>query len=70
MPFWNPDGAGTSALGMAIWVFYLQGKLVAVNTILVLQAYVSAVDGYVQWQEGLRIQYTMNLHNPHLMRHL
>ncbi|KAJ7148811.1 hypothetical protein C8R43DRAFT_1129033 [Mycena crocata] len=47
------SGARTSALGMAIWIFYLQGKLAAVDTILATMLYVGAVDGYVSWQEGV-----------------
>lgn len=46
-------GARATCLGMAIWVFYLQGKLQAVDTILALQSYVMAVDTYVCWKEGV-----------------
>ncbi|EXJ67066.1 uncharacterized protein A1O5_09712 [Cladophialophora psammophila CBS 110553] len=47
------SGARVSALGMAIWVFYLQGKLAAVDTILALLLYVGGADAYVCWQEGV-----------------
>ena len=46
------SGARISALGMALWVFYLQDKLAAVDTVLALLFYVGAVDGYVCWREG------------------
>jgi hypothetical protein len=47
------SGARISALGMAIWIFYLRGQLAAVDTILGLLAYVGVVDGIVCWQEGV-----------------
>jgi hypothetical protein len=46
-------GARATCLGMAIWIFYLQGKLQAVDTILALQSYATAVDAYVCWREGV-----------------
>ena len=46
-------GARATCLGAAIWIFYLQGKLQAVDTILALQGYVGAVDAYVCWKEGV-----------------
>jgi hypothetical protein len=46
-------GARATCLGMAIWIFYLQGKLKSADTILALQGYVAAVDAYICWQEGV-----------------
>lgn len=46
-------GARISVIGMAIWVFYLQGKQAAVDTMLALLCYVGVVDGYVCWREGV-----------------
>ncbi|KAL5334099.1 hypothetical protein BJX70DRAFT_379019 [Aspergillus crustosus] len=42
-----------TALGLAIWTFYIQGKLEAVDTILTILGYVGLVDGYVCWKEGV-----------------
>ena len=42
-----------TAFGMAIWIFYLQRKLKAVDTVLSLMLYVAAVDGWVCWKEGV-----------------
>ena len=47
-------GSRMSALGMAIWIFYLKGNFEAVDTILALIGwYCGAVDGYVCWQQGV-----------------
>ncbi len=36
-----------------MWIFYLQGKFAAVDTVLSLLLYVGAVDAYVCWLEGM-----------------
>ncbi|KAK5045323.1 hypothetical protein LTR84_009429 [Exophiala bonariae] len=46
-------GARSTCLGAAIWIFYLQGKMQAVDTILALQIYTTAVDAYICWREGV-----------------
>ena len=46
-------GSRATCLGMAIWIFYLQGKLKAADTILALQGYAVAVDAYICWREGV-----------------
>jgi len=46
-------GARSTCFGAAIWIFYLQGKLDAVDTILALQAYAGAVDAWVCYSEGV-----------------
>lgn len=47
------SSARISTLGLALFVFYFQDKLVAVDTILLLLGYVGLVDGYVCWLEGV-----------------
>ena len=47
------SGARVSVLGAATWIFYLQGNLAAVDTIMSLMLWVGAVDGYVCWREGV-----------------
>ncbi|KAJ7500980.1 hypothetical protein B0H11DRAFT_2374948 [Mycena galericulata] len=42
-----------TTIGLAIFVFYAQGNMVVVDTLLTLLAYVGAVDGYVCWKEGV-----------------
>ncbi|KAL4951178.1 hypothetical protein BDW69DRAFT_170679 [Aspergillus filifer] len=42
-----------TALGLAIWTFYAQGKLEEVDTIMAIMGYVGLVDGYVCWKEGV-----------------
>lgn len=46
-------GARVSIIGVAMWIFYLQGKLPEVDTMMTLMAYMGAVDGYVCWKEGV-----------------
>ncbi|KEF63280.1 uncharacterized protein A1O9_01257 [Exophiala aquamarina CBS 119918] len=46
-------GARSTCFGAAIWIFYLQGKLEAVDTILALQSYATVVDAWVCWREGV-----------------
>ncbi|KAL2856418.1 hypothetical protein BJY01DRAFT_242754 [Aspergillus pseudoustus] len=47
--------ARTTAIGLMLWTFYAQGKLVEFDTILaILGSYVGAVDGWVCWGEGMR----------------
>ncbi|KAK2800366.1 hypothetical protein FQN49_008931, partial [Arthroderma sp. PD_2] len=47
-------GSGrTSALGLALFTFYSQGKLREVDTIMIILAYLGLVDGYVCWREGV-----------------
>ncbi|EEQ30555.1 hypothetical protein McanMca71_000741 [Microsporum canis] len=43
----------TSALGLALFAFYSQGKFREVDTIMMILAYVGLVDGYVCWREGV-----------------
>ncbi|KAI4273228.1 MAG: hypothetical protein LQ337_004788 [Flavoplaca oasis] len=45
--------ARITAIGIALFTFYLQGKLEAVDTILLILGYVGLVDGYVCWLEGV-----------------
>jgi hypothetical protein len=47
------SSARITAIGMAIFTFYFQGKLEAVDTILAILGYVGLVDGYVCWSEGM-----------------
>ncbi|KAL4810665.1 hypothetical protein BDV18DRAFT_155277 [Aspergillus unguis] len=43
-----------TALGMILWTFYAQGKLVEFDTVMtILGVYVGLVDGYVCWKEGV-----------------
>jgi hypothetical protein len=42
-----------TTLGLALFTFYFQRKLAAVDTILLLLGYVGLVDGYVCWLEGV-----------------
>ncbi|KPI37614.1 uncharacterized protein AB675_4032 [Cyphellophora attinorum] len=46
-------GSRAASLGAALFIFYYQGKLKAVDTILSLQAYAGIVDAYVCWKEGV-----------------
>jgi Domain of unknown function (DUF4267) len=48
------SSARTTTLGLALFMFYYQGSLGAVDSIMVLLGYVGAVDGYVLWKEGER----------------
>lgn len=48
------SSARITATGLAIFVFYFQGKFEAVDVILVTMGYVGAVDGYVCWKEGVK----------------
>jgi hypothetical protein len=44
----------TTTIGLALWTFYLKGKLEEVDTLLVLLgAYVGAVDAWVCYKEGI-----------------
>jgi hypothetical protein len=44
----------TTAIGLILWTFYLQGELVEFDTVLIiLGAYVGLVDGYVCAKEGV-----------------
>lgn len=47
-------GSRATILGAAIWVFWLQGKYVALDTILGLFTYAGVVDGWVCWKAGAR----------------
>jgi hypothetical protein len=40
--------------GAAIWILYLRGNLSAVDTLLSVLIYATAIDGYVCWKEGVR----------------
>ncbi|KAF2130185.1 hypothetical protein P153DRAFT_365830 [Dothidotthia symphoricarpi CBS 119687] len=44
--------ARTTCIGAAIFTFYLQGKLEAVDTLLVMMGYLGAGDMYFCWKEG------------------
>ncbi|KAF2008136.1 hypothetical protein P154DRAFT_516855 [Amniculicola lignicola CBS 123094] len=47
--------ARATVIGASMLVFYYQGKLVEVDTVMVLLgAYVGAVDAYVCWLEGVQ----------------
>ncbi|KAF1845536.1 uncharacterized protein K460DRAFT_366403 [Cucurbitaria berberidis CBS 394.84] len=44
----------TTTIGLALWTFYLQGKLEVVDTLMfLLGAYIGAIDAYVCWKEGV-----------------
>ncbi|KAL3478519.1 hypothetical protein BJX99DRAFT_224262 [Aspergillus californicus] len=45
--------ARVTALGMAIFAFYSQGKFTEVDTIMTILGYVGLADGYVCWKEGV-----------------
>ncbi|KAJ6499806.1 hypothetical protein DFH09DRAFT_945135, partial [Mycena vulgaris] len=47
------SSARITAIGLVIFLFYFQGNLAAVDTVMALMAYVGAVDGYVCWMEGV-----------------
>lgn len=53
-PCFTVYGSRMTAFGMAIWIFYFQGSLKAIDTILTLMLYVSMVDAWVCLQEGVR----------------
>lgn len=44
----------TTTIGLALWTFYLQGKLPEVDTLMfILGSYVGAIDAYVCWKERI-----------------
>jgi hypothetical protein len=45
--------ARITAIGLALSIFYSQGKLVEFDTVLSVLGYVGLVDGYVCWKEGV-----------------
>jgi hypothetical protein len=45
-------GTRATIHGAALWIFYLQGNLEAVDTNLALLLWVGFMDGYICWQEG------------------
>jgi hypothetical protein len=45
-------GRGT-AIGLALAILYIQGKLAEFDTVLSVLWYVGLVDGYVCWREGV-----------------
>ncbi|KAL8993767.1 MAG: hypothetical protein Q9169_006099 [Polycauliona sp. 2 TL-2023] len=47
------SSARITAIGIALFTFYFQGKFEAVDTILLILGYVGLVDGYVCWLEGV-----------------
>ncbi|KAI9644960.1 hypothetical protein NHQ30_006995 [Ciborinia camelliae] len=47
------SSARISAIGIALFTFYFQGKYTAVDTVLATLGYVGLVDGYVCWCEGV-----------------
>lgn len=47
------SSARITAIGLAMFTFYWQGKLAAVDTIRAILGYVGLVDGYVCWREGV-----------------
>ena len=47
------SSARITAIGMALFTFYFQGTLEAVDTVLAIIGYVGLVDGYVCWREGV-----------------
>jgi len=48
------SSARITAIGAAMFTFYFQNKFTEVDTIMIIMgAYVGAVDGYVCWREGV-----------------
>jgi len=47
------SSARITTLGLALFTFYFQNKLAAVDTILLLLGYVGLADCYVCWIEGV-----------------
>ncbi|KAJ0426921.1 hypothetical protein BJY00DRAFT_3087 [Aspergillus carlsbadensis] len=48
-------GARTTTIGLILWAFYAQGKLVEFDTILaIFGTWVGLVDGAVCWNQGMR----------------
>lgn len=47
------SSARITAIGLALFTFYFQGKLAEFDTILAILGYVGLVDGYVCWREGV-----------------
>ena len=47
------SSARIAAIGLALFTFYWQEKLAAVDTIMAILGYVGLVDGYVCWREGV-----------------
>jgi hypothetical protein len=48
------SSARTSALGDCMFAFYFAEKFAAVDTVMMIMgAYVGAVDGYACWKEGV-----------------
>ncbi|KAL2794939.1 hypothetical protein BJX66DRAFT_337358 [Aspergillus keveii] len=48
-------GARTTTIGLILWTFYAQGKLVEFDTVLgIFGSWVGLVDGLVCWNEGKR----------------
>ncbi len=47
------SSARITAIGLALFTFYFQGKLAAVDTMLTVLGYVGLVDGYVCWMENV-----------------
>ena len=47
------SSARITAIGIALFTFYFQGKLEAVDTILLILGCVGLVDGYVCWLQGV-----------------
>lgn len=45
--------ARITAIGLALFTFYFQGKFEAVDTVMTTIGYVGLVDGYVCWKEGV-----------------
>ena len=47
------SSARVTAIGLALWAFYLQGQFTAVDTILTTLGWIGIVDGYVCWKEDV-----------------
>lgn len=45
-------GSRATIIGTGMWIFYLRGHLRSVDTLMALNFYGCAVDGYVSWLEG------------------
>lgn len=46
-------GSRAQIHGLCIWIFYLQGKLDVVDTLLAVLVYAGIVDWYICWREGM-----------------
>jgi hypothetical protein len=47
------SSARISAIGIAIWMLYIRQQYEAMDIVLMVFAYIGAIDGYVCWKEGV-----------------